>query len=144
MIEYSASSFTIADSVFGTCFFFGTGLTIVFTLNSLRFFSNKKTKLSPYWLTAAGFTDGEWSFRIRITKNSSRLVGWRVQSSVNHLNLSKKYLMIFLFKFLNVNMTESTRKKYPAWWAGYSYEKNSQTIGNLYNIEREMDNRGSK
>lgn len=50
-IEYSVSSFTISDGVFGTCFFFGTGLTRKLTLNSLNFYStNKKipTKLSPY------------------------------------------------------------------------------------------------
>ena len=27
-VEYSVSSFTISDGAFGTCFFFGTGLTI--------------------------------------------------------------------------------------------------------------------
>lgn len=31
-IEYSVSSFTISDGIFGTCFFFGTGLYYVVAL----------------------------------------------------------------------------------------------------------------
>lgn len=84
-IEYTVSSFTISDGVFGTCFFFGTGLTygahIVFNkifLFQNRYYSNKKTNISlkPYWIT--GFTDGEGSFSIRTTIDNSRKINVRV------------------------------------------------------------------
>ena len=94
-IEYSVSSFTISDGIFGTCFFFGTGLIKVKPkLSSLKFYStNKKitTKLSPYWIT--GFVDGEGTFSLRTTKNSSRLVGWRV-SPIFAIELHKRDLIL--------------------------------------------------
>lgn len=54
-VEYSVSSFTISDGAFGSCFYFGTGLTCVAPIKIL----NKNNvilnnKVSPYWIT--GFT----------------------------------------------------------------------------------------
>jgi cytochrome c oxidase subunit 3 len=44
-VEYSVSSFTISDGVFGTCFFFGTGFhgfhVIIGTIFSSSFMKNK-------------------------------------------------------------------------------------------------------
>ena len=59
-VEYSVSSFTISDGVFGTCFFFGTGFTygahIIFN-KTISIFKNKyysilhrKDSLQPYWV----------------------------------------------------------------------------------------------
>lgn len=86
-IEYSVSSFTISDGVFGTCFFFGTGFHgFSFNSNNVngysslnvknlgwahnkRFYSTipvERQKLSPYWVT--GFTDAESSFSLKVSK----------------------------------------------------------------------------
>lgn len=85
-VEYSVSSFTISDGVFGSCFYFGTGFLlgapIIFNMteginlsNSFLSKSNK-SKLQPYWVT--GFSDAESSFSIRIAKDASRLLGIRI------------------------------------------------------------------
>ena len=61
-VEYSVSSFTISDGVFGTCFFFGTGLIfgahIIFNktkkIFQTQYYSNlhkNKDSLQPYWIT---------------------------------------------------------------------------------------------
>jgi Cytochrome c oxidase subunit III/LAGLIDADG endonuclease len=85
-VEYSVSSFTISDGVFGSCFYFGTGFLlgapIIFNMteginlsNSFLSKSNK-SKLQPYWVT--GFSDAESSFSIRIAKDTSRLLGIKI------------------------------------------------------------------
>lgn len=87
-IEYSVSSFTISDGVFGTCFFFGTGLIfrarILFNKSNFTFknyfsttLNNKNLNgLEPYWVT--GFSDGESSFSIRTTIDKSRKIPIRI------------------------------------------------------------------
>lgn len=86
-IEYSVSSFTISDGVFGSCFYFGTGLTLgapiissttQYINNLSDSFSSKsdKSKLQAYWVT--GFSDAESTFSIRIAKDKSRLLGIRI------------------------------------------------------------------
>ena len=86
-VEYSVSSFTISDGVFGSCFYFGTGFIsgapIIFNItqdinnlsNSLLSKSDK-SKLQAYWVT--GFSDAESTFSIRIAKDASRLLGIRI------------------------------------------------------------------
>jgi len=69
---------------------------------------------SNAWLS--GFLDADGYFAVVL--NSKGIANCRfelVQSSVNHLNLSKKDLMISLSEYLNVNILESTRKKYPGY-----------------------------
>lgn len=70
-IEYSVSSFTISDGVFGSCFYFGTGLTEApIELTTIIMSSAINCKLSPYWLT--GFADAESSFVVKIGKDATR------------------------------------------------------------------------
>ena len=77
-VEYDVSSFTISDGTFGSCFYFGTGLTygapIILTTNNL---TKSESKLSPHWVT--GFSDAESTFSIRVSKDISRLMGLRIQ-----------------------------------------------------------------
>jgi cytochrome c oxidase subunit 3 len=51
-VEYSVSSFTISDGAFGTCFYFGTGLTygapIIFNTKNTNSLTKSESKLSPY------------------------------------------------------------------------------------------------
>jgi LAGLIDADG endonuclease/Cytochrome c oxidase subunit III len=78
-VEYTVSSFTISDGAFGSCFYFGTGFhgwTNKLNINFLKNYSTDSNKLSSHWIT--GFSDGESSFSLRITKNSSRKAGWRI------------------------------------------------------------------
>jgi len=82
-IEYSVSSFTISDGVFGSCFYFGTGLIIgapiIFntTQNTTNLKNNSSnSELEPYWVT--GFSDAESTFSIRISRDKSRLLGIRI------------------------------------------------------------------
>lgn len=103
-VEYSVSSFTISDGAFGSCFYFGTGLTVApvklnisirnykFSrpgggalageagLKKLRFFSLKNINvnkgLSPYWVT--GFADAESSFVVKIGKDTTRKFSLRI------------------------------------------------------------------
>lgn len=92
LFEYGHAPFTIADSVFGSIFFFGTGLSnrAPFKFNTIN--TNYSTisksekanngidypnlKLSPYWIT--GFSDAESTFLVRITKDKNRLLGIRI------------------------------------------------------------------
>jgi heme/copper-type cytochrome/quinol oxidase subunit 3 len=51
-VEYSVSSFTISDGAFGSCFYFGTGLIIAPTKNSIYIkkgisYSNKSNNMDP-------------------------------------------------------------------------------------------------
>lgn len=79
-VEYSVSSFTISDGIFGSCFYFGTGLIlgapIIFniTQNTTKLDKNP-SNLHPYWVT--GFSDAESSFSIRILKDDTRKLGIR-------------------------------------------------------------------
>ena len=85
-VEYTVSSFTLSDSTFGSCFYFGTGLILgaPITFNTIHNADiNVKPKhllkygnLEPYWIT--GFSDAESIFVVRIQKNMSRLLGIRI------------------------------------------------------------------
>jgi hypothetical protein len=69
---------------------------------------------SNAWLS--GFLDADGYFAVII--NSKGIANCRfelVQSSVNHLNLSKRDLMVSLSELLKVNILESTRKNYPGY-----------------------------
>lgn len=69
---------------------------------------------SNAWLS--GFLDADGYFAVII--NSKGIANCRfelVQSSVNHLNLSKRDLMVSVSELLKVNILESTRKKYPGY-----------------------------
>lgn len=69
---------------------------------------------SNAWLS--GFLDADGYFAVII--NGKGIANCRfelVQSSVNHLNLSKRDLMVSLSELLKVNILESTRKKYPGY-----------------------------
>jgi len=82
-VEYSVSSFTISDGAFGSCFYFGTGLTTAPIV--------PKYKLSPFWVT--GFCDGESSFSIRVTKDHSRKHNMKI-NPIFSVELHKKDLAI--------------------------------------------------
>lgn len=79
-VEYSVSSFTISDGAFGTCFYFGTGLTygapIIFNTKNTNSLTKSESKLSPYWVT--GFSDAESTFSVKIAKDKSRFLGIRI------------------------------------------------------------------
>ena len=86
-IEYSVSSFTISDGVFGSCFYFGTGLIyrapFKFNIENTKNLTKSESKLSPdsaklqdYWVT--GFSDAESTFSIKIAKDESRFLGLRI------------------------------------------------------------------
>lgn len=93
-VEYVVSSYTISDGIYGSCFYFGTGLIFIAPLNKriipMSFFSqmrlhslNTSAKSisysnfsKEYWIT--GFSDAESSFSIRVSKDSSRLLGIRI------------------------------------------------------------------
>lgn len=69
---------------------------------------------SNAWLS--GFLDADGYFAVII--NGKGIANCRfelVQSSVNHLNLSKRDLMVSLSELLKVNILESTRKNYPGY-----------------------------
>ena len=73
-IEYTVSSFTISDSVFGSCFYFGTGFSgapIKLKIKKYRYnYTTLKKGISPFWVT--GFSDAESSFVIKIGKDTTR------------------------------------------------------------------------
>jgi hypothetical protein len=81
-VEYSVSSFTISDGAFGSCFYFGTGLTVapiknrIYIKKGLFSYSQKFYNLNPYWIT--GFCDAESSFSIRVGKDESRFKSLRI------------------------------------------------------------------
>lgn len=48
-VEYLVSSFTLSDGAFGSCFYFGTGLSVApFELESSIKYTTNNIKLSPY------------------------------------------------------------------------------------------------
>lgn len=103
-VEYTVSSFTISDSVYGSCFYFGTGfhglvlymfypdcnknnsstlrLKRLFSVPNKRLYSTStrpilnKSELCPYWVT--GFADAESSFSLKVSKKSTSKSGWCV------------------------------------------------------------------
>ena len=69
---------------------------------------------SNAWLS--GFIDADGYFAVIMpSKGFSNCRFEVVQSSVNHLNLSKKDLLVSLSEFLEVKILESTRVKYPGY-----------------------------
>lgn len=69
---------------------------------------------SNAWLS--GFLDADGYFGVILSgKGTVNCRFELVQSSVNHLKLSKKDIMLSLSEFLNVNVLEATRKKYPGY-----------------------------
>ena len=69
---------------------------------------------SNSWLS--GFIDADGYFGVTVKKNKYKSVGCIfeiVQSSKNHLGLSKIDIMILLSEFLNVNLKTAKRKKLP-------------------------------
>lgn len=80
-VEYTYSSFTISDGIFGTCFYFGTGFTegaplLIDIISSNIHTISNNSRLSPYWVT--GFSDAESSFVVKVTKDKTRSTGIRV------------------------------------------------------------------
>lgn len=77
-LEYVVSSFTISDSVFGSCFYFGTGLMLgaPITFNMINNTNVKSNFTEPYWVT--GFSDAESYFSVRVSKDASRLLGVKI------------------------------------------------------------------
>jgi len=71
-VEYSVSFFSISDGTFGSCFYFGTGLTLAPTNCLFKPSANSATQsnISPSWLT--GFADAESSFSLKIGKDEKR------------------------------------------------------------------------
>lgn len=107
-IEYTVSSFTISDGIFGTCFFFGTGfhglvlLMLFFNRNRNNYYSstlktNKNLYVSnkrQYSTTSTlynteepeisphwvtGFADAESNFSLKMSKKSTSKSGWTVK-----------------------------------------------------------------
>jgi len=80
-VEYSVSSFTISDGAFGSCFYFGTGLILAPTKNSIYIikgisYSDKSNNMNPNWIT--GFCHAESSFSIRVGKDETRFKSLRI------------------------------------------------------------------
>lgn len=79
-VEYSVSSFTISDGAFGSCFYFGTGLTPA-----------PFKAINPNWIT--GFADAESSFIVRVGTDTSRKIPTRILP-VFTIELHKKDLQL--------------------------------------------------
>jgi cytochrome c oxidase subunit 3 len=47
-VEYSVSSFTLTDSVYGSCFYFGTGLIFKAPIKNKRLYSSNFNKDKPF------------------------------------------------------------------------------------------------
>ena len=105
-VEYSVSSFTISDGAFGSCFYFGTGLILAPTKNSLYIkkglsYSYKSNNMNPNWIT--GFCDAESSFSIRVGKDESRFKFLRIAPIFSIELHEKNYdLLNEIFKFFKV------------------------------------------
>lgn len=129
-VEYKLSAFTLSDGVFGSCFYFGTGLIIAPTVKLLNKFYSVPTKfkLNPYWVT--GFCDGESSFSIRVAKDNSRFKSVRI-SPIFSIELSEKdkYLLIRIQNFFGVG-TIISRTRNGRKYVIYSV----QSINNLKKI----------
>jgi hypothetical protein len=118
-VEYTVSSFTISDGVFGSSFYFGTGfhgynsnLLLKPKQNYISTIRDLSAKLQPYWVT--GFSDGEGSFSVRFTKNSQRKSGWRVspvfaiELHVRDLKLLERIQAFFGVGIVTVRKTRNT------------------------------------
>lgn len=86
-VEYSVSFFNISDGTFGSCFYFGTGLILAPTKNSIYSFSLSllatrqryicnNNNINPNWVT--GFCDAESTFSIRIGNDNTRFKSLRI------------------------------------------------------------------
>jgi hypothetical protein len=79
-------------------------------LNIIRKERDISSLNSNEWLS--GFIDADGHFFVNATYNSISCGFELVQSSVNHLGLSKKEIMISLSHYLSVPLKSLTRKKY--------------------------------
>lgn len=153
VFEYIHAPFTIADSVFGSVFFFGTGLNLapIITTNMLKISQNLKfhhetesnpknsqklvsldisenkfkENIDPYWVT--GFSDRESSFSVKISKNELR---WKfVPEFFIELHEKDIHLLYYIKNFFNTgSITVRIRKGRPT--AIYSV----QSLNSLNNI----------
>ena len=105
-IEYTVSSFTISDGVFGSCFYFGTGFIwgapiILNTKNTKSNNNLSKSELEPYWVM--GFSDAESTFSVRIAKDLTRTLGLRILPVYSiELNIRDIEVLYKIKKYFNV------------------------------------------
>lgn len=124
-VEYTVSSFTISDGIFGSCFYFGTGLNLApinntnntKVLKKNKLFTNKLSPLfplSPYWVT--GFSDAEGSFSVKVGKDPKRKHGIRIiPVFILELHKKDKDLLVLIQTFFGVGtITEKIRKGKPS------------------------------
>lgn len=93
-IEYSVSFFDISDSTFGSCFYFGTGLTKIAPIRCLYKRSacnNTYKNLDPNWIT--GCADAESSFSIKAGRDETRYKSIRIIAEFS-IELHEKYLFL--------------------------------------------------
>lgn len=86
--EYYYAPFTFADSVFGSVFYFGTGLILAPIKITNKFYSRtvlydgsygtNNNFIDPYWITR--FLDGESCFTVKLSKNEYR---WKIVHEFN-------------------------------------------------------------
>ena len=107
-VEYSVSSFTISDGAFGSCFYFGTGLSVAPII-----FIEDVHKLSPYWIT--GFCDGESYFSVKIGADKTRKLGIRIIPTFGiELHKRHKAILEMFMKYFGVGtVTERVRDGKP-------------------------------
>lgn len=125
-VEYTVSSFTISDSVFGSCFYFATGLIFGAPYISKRLLSsNKNVELNP-WVT--GFADAESTFSIRISKDKSRLLGIKILPIFSiELHIRDIYVLERIKSFFNVGSV-TVRERDGRKYAIYSVQSISSLI----------------